>query len=177
MNRPTKLSAQQSYPLYTVEATRAIEQLASACLPNHTLMQRAGLAAAQWTLALAPHAQHIWVACGPGNNGGDGFETALMLHRFGKKVSITWTEHAQNAGPPARRHLHAGTCTLAPARWHAGTGVHGHASLIILVKDSQTRGVLGRPSAALARRYTRRFAPRLRRFAPRFFLLNTLVDD
>lgn len=103
MNRPTKLSAQQSYPLFTADATRAIEQLASACLPNHTLMQRAGLAAAQWTLALAPHAQHIWVACGPGNNGGDGFETALMLHRLGKKVSITWTEHAQNAGPPARR--------------------------------------------------------------------------
>ena len=73
MNRPTKLSAQQSYPLFTADATRAIEQIASACLPNHTLMQRAGLAAAQWTLALAPHAQHIWVACGPGNKGGDGY--------------------------------------------------------------------------------------------------------
>ena len=62
-------------------------------LPAHTLMQRAGQAAAHWTLALAPHAQRIWVACGPGNNGGDGFEAALALHRLGKNVWLTWTAH------------------------------------------------------------------------------------
>ncbi|MES2400284.1 MAG: NAD(P)H-hydrate dehydratase [Pseudomonadota bacterium] len=80
-----------SHPLYSVATTRGIEQQAAAALPPHTLMQRAGLATAKLTLALAPHAQCIWIACGPGNNGGDGFEAALHLHQWGKSVTITWT--------------------------------------------------------------------------------------
>ncbi len=58
--------------LYSTAATRQIEYSAQAGLPAHTLMQRAGLAVAQLALALAPHGQRIWLACGPGNNGGDG---------------------------------------------------------------------------------------------------------
>ncbi len=54
-------------------------------------MQRAGLAVARLSLALAPHARHIWIACGPGNNGGDGFEAALHLNRWGKTVTVSWT--------------------------------------------------------------------------------------
>lgn len=80
-----------SQPLYSVAATRQIEQQAAASLPPHTLMQRAGLAAARLALALAPHARRIWVACGPGNNGGDGFEAALHLHQWDKAVVVTWT--------------------------------------------------------------------------------------
>lgn len=72
-------------------ATRELERLAAAGLPPHTLMQRAGLAAARLALALAPHARRIWIACGPGNNGGDGFEAAMHLHRWGKNVTLTWT--------------------------------------------------------------------------------------
>ncbi len=59
-------------------------------LAPHTLMQRAGLATARLSLALAPHAQHMWIACGPGNNGGDGLEAAMHLHRWGKSVVVTW---------------------------------------------------------------------------------------
>ena len=80
-----------SQPLYDVAATRHIEHIAASRLPPHTLMQRAGLSVARLALALRPHAQCIWVACGPGNNGGDGFEAALQLHRFGKQVAVTWT--------------------------------------------------------------------------------------
>ena len=80
-----------SQPLFSVAATRLIEQRAAAALPPHTLMQRAGLSVARLALALAPHARIIWVACGPGNNGGDGFEAALHLHQWGKKVVVTWT--------------------------------------------------------------------------------------
>ena len=86
-----RISSATSHPLFSVTATRQIEQRAATGLPAHTLMQRAGLSVARLTLALAPHAQLIWVACGPGNNGGDGFEAALQLHQWGKKVVVTWT--------------------------------------------------------------------------------------
>lgn len=86
-----RISSRLSQPLYSIAATRQMEQQAAASLPPHTLMQRAGLAVARLALALAPHAKCIWVACGPGNNGGDGFEAALHLHQWGKAVVVTWT--------------------------------------------------------------------------------------
>ena len=92
MHRTLKISHELSYPLFDIAATRQMEARAQADLPEHSLMQRGGLATARLTMALAPHAQHIWIACGPGNNGGDGFEAALQLRRLGKTVSLTWTE-------------------------------------------------------------------------------------
>jgi ADP-dependent NAD(P)H-hydrate dehydratase / NAD(P)H-hydrate epimerase len=91
MPSPVRVSSAISRPLHSVASTRQLERLAAAGLPPHTLMQRAGLAVARLALALAPHAQRIWIACGPGNNGGDGFEAALHLHRSGKEVVLTWT--------------------------------------------------------------------------------------
>ena len=86
-----KISSDFSQPLYRVATTRQIERRAAAVLPPHTLMQRAGLAVARLALALVPNAGRIWIACGPGNNGGDGFEAALHLHQWGKEVVVTWT--------------------------------------------------------------------------------------
>ena len=61
-----------TWPLHDTAGTRHLEQTAAAALPQHTLMQRAGLAVARLARALAPHARNAWIACGPGNNGGDG---------------------------------------------------------------------------------------------------------
>lgn len=68
-------------PLYGVAATRAIERDLAATRPPFQLMARAGQAVAQLTRAIAPHARCIWVACGPGNNGGDGLVAAAHLQR------------------------------------------------------------------------------------------------
>jgi hydroxyethylthiazole kinase-like uncharacterized protein yjeF len=76
--------------LYDVASTRRIEAFAQATLPPHSLMQRAGLAVARMALAMAPHARQIWIACGPGNNGGDGLEAAIHLQRWGKTPVLTW---------------------------------------------------------------------------------------
>ena len=84
-------------PLHDLAATRQLEVMAAAVLPAHTLMQRAGLATARLALALAPHARHIWVACGPGNNGGDGLEAALQLLRMGKTPVVTSLGAVQTA--------------------------------------------------------------------------------
>lgn len=76
--------------LFDVASTRRLEALAQTELPPHTLMQRAGLAVAQMAMAITPHARRIWVACGSGNNGGDGLEAAMHLHQWGKTPVLTW---------------------------------------------------------------------------------------
>ena len=86
-------------------------------------MQRAGLAIAQLALAVAPHARHVWVACGPGNNGGDGFEAALQLHALGKPVTVGWlgdeTRAPADAWAAYRRAIAAGVTVTEhpPAQW------------------------------------------------------------
>ncbi len=75
--------------LFRSGVARVLEVSAAAELPPHTLMQRAGLAVARLTMAMAPHAQVIWVPCGPGNNGGDGFEAAKNLKIWGKSPVVT----------------------------------------------------------------------------------------
>ena len=75
--------------LHDVHASRAIEATALARQAPHLLMQRAGLAVARLALAVAPHARRVWVACGPGNNGGDGLVAARYLHRAGMSVQVT----------------------------------------------------------------------------------------
>ena len=95
-----KITSAHSQRLFNVAATRRIEQIAASTLPPHTLMQRAGLAVARLAMAISPHAQCIWLACGPGNNGGDGFEAATHLHKRGKRVVVTWTGAGKNGLPP-----------------------------------------------------------------------------
>ena len=98
-------------PLYSVAQIRAMESAAAASLPPHTLMQRAGLALARLTLAVAPHARTVWIACGPGNNGGDGFEAATHLIAWGKNVSISHlapVEYAQDASKSIAKAIAAG---------------------------------------------------------------------
>ena len=68
---------------------RALEQHAAAVLPAHALMRRAGEAVARLALAIAPHAQRVWIAAGPGNNGGDGLEAAIHLLARGKEVEVS----------------------------------------------------------------------------------------
>lgn len=85
-----RITAHQPHALFDTAATRRIEAAAAAGLAQHTLMQRAGRASARLALALAPHARRIWIACGGGNNGGDGLEAAMLLHRAGHAVTVTW---------------------------------------------------------------------------------------
>lgn len=92
----------QVYPLYGSASTRAMESAASVDLPAHALMQRAGLAVARLAMALAPHARTVWIACGPGNNGGDGLEAAMHLRQQGRRVLITWLGQPDSAPADAR---------------------------------------------------------------------------
>ncbi|MBC7435362.1 MAG: NAD(P)H-hydrate dehydratase [Bdellovibrionales bacterium] len=94
-----RILAGQPHDLFDIATTRLIEQAAAAKLPAHSLMERAGLQVARLAMALAPHAHTIWVACGPGNNGGDGLQAAAHLRRWGKNPVVTWLGH--EAAAPA----------------------------------------------------------------------------
>ena len=98
-----RIRPDQPHPLHDTAATRRIEHAAAAHLPAHTLMQRAGLAVARLARALAPHARTVWIACGPGNNGGDGLEAAMHLRQQGVPVVVSWLGMPENAPADALR--------------------------------------------------------------------------
>jgi len=111
------LPGEAACALHDVASSRAIESAALAQHPPHALMQRAGQAVARLALAVAPHARHVWVACGPGNNGGDGLVAATQLQRVGRSVSATLFGDVQRLPDDARYAWHealqAGV-TIAP---------------------------------------------------------------
>lgn len=90
------LSSDTVWPLYGTARSRTLEQqtLAKQVTTPHALMQRAAQAVFLLGRALYPHAQHIWIACGPGNNGGDGLLAAVAWHALhashGIEVTVTW---------------------------------------------------------------------------------------
>lgn len=73
-------------PLFDVAASRRIE--ARALVHSPDLMERAGLAVAKLALAVRRGDGPIWVACGPGNNGGDGRIAARHLAAHGLPVHV-----------------------------------------------------------------------------------------
>jgi hydroxyethylthiazole kinase-like uncharacterized protein yjeF len=76
--------------------------MAAATLPEHALIQRAGIGLAHFVLAVYPHADVIWIVCGPGNNGGDGLEAAIHLKSWGKQPVVTCTSTNANLPKDAR---------------------------------------------------------------------------
>jgi hydroxyethylthiazole kinase-like uncharacterized protein yjeF len=83
------LPSQRAWPLFDAAASRRLEQAALEVSAPHALMARAGLGVARLALAVAPQARRIWVAAGPGNNGGDGLVAAMHLHRLGLAVQVS----------------------------------------------------------------------------------------
>lgn len=89
------------HPLWDKAASRMAEAQALASSAPHALMAQAGDGLARLARALAPHGGLFWVACGPGNNGGDGLVAALRLQRSGCRVWITRAPGQAPAGSDA----------------------------------------------------------------------------
>lgn len=106
-------------PLLDTAGTRSLEANTARDRPAGYLMQAAGLALARLALAVTPHAKSYWVACGRGNNGGDGLEAAFHLHRWGKSVYISM--------PPGNRSLPTDAAQALARVRQAGMDVFDHA--------------------------------------------------
>jgi NAD(P)H-hydrate epimerase len=77
-------------PLFAPDALRALEARGTARLDGDAfaLMARAGQAAWRCVLKHWPQARRIVVACGPGNNGGDGYVLARHAREAGRDVHV-----------------------------------------------------------------------------------------
>ena len=93
------------HPLLGVATSRQLEQRLQASLPDHALIERAGLALAKLALALAPQGRMIWLLCGPGNNGGDALIAARHLQEAGRRVQVRHIGASASAPPDARHAL------------------------------------------------------------------------
>ena len=95
--------------LYDQVQLRDIEQRAQALLAPHTLMRRAGQAAADLAQQLvAPTGSAVstvLIVAGPGNNGGDACECGFHLARLGWSVTLWMPLPSPKPGPDAAQAL------------------------------------------------------------------------
>ena len=110
---------------------RAADELG---LPTLVLMENAGRGAADWLRNRVEAPSAVLVACGPGNNGGDGGVVARHLDAWGYRVRVVWVARANELRGDAAVQWHvldrsgidqeclegeaaAGSLRLAEADW------------------------------------------------------------
>lgn len=86
--------------LYSAAQVRELDRRAieDCGIPGYSLMQRAAQAAWRAARALWPQARILSVLCGPGNNGGDGYELARLALADGCTVQVLECEDLQRRG-------------------------------------------------------------------------------
>lgn len=100
-------------PIHTVEGIRNIEARARKGA-DPSLMERAGRIAAEEAVRLTmDRPGPILIACGPGNNGGDGFVMARRLLQAKRPVVVAFAGEADKLPPDAR---------AAREAWHEAGG-------------------------------------------------------
>lgn len=117
------------FPIYSTAEIREIECAAGALAGQPSLMERAGLAAAEIARELLGDRSGVLVVAGPGNNGGDALVAARILRQWWYRVDVVFTGRQEQLPPDAAQ---------AMANWAATGGQclgaipeHGDWGLII----------------------------------------------
>jgi NAD(P)H-hydrate epimerase len=135
-------------PLYTSAQVRAMDAHAIEVLglSAFELMGRAGAAAWQVLQQRWPDVRRIGVACGPGNNGGDGYVLARLARAAGYSVHVIAT--------PERAGTRSEAAARAAQDWRAGGGLvrifDGQLPDVELWVDALFGTGLTRPPAGVA---------------------------
>ncbi len=99
---PLPEGAVDDLPVLTSSDVRAVETLSAAQPDPATLMERAGLAAAQLARdRLLAGKRSVLILAGPGNNGGDGFVVARHLKRWWYQVAVVFAGQRDRLGADA----------------------------------------------------------------------------
>src|SRR5262245_22025436 len=109
-------------PLLTPDEARALDAATQAAgTPASVLMERAGEAVARSCLDLlgGAYGRRVAVACGKGNNGGDGFVAARHLARAGVRVAVFAEETGGIAGEMRDRLLRETDVRVRPLEQEA----------------------------------------------------------
>ncbi len=97
----------KSQPIYPVAGIRSIEHAVMA-KAKPPLMERAGRAAAEEAVRLViDRPGPMLIACGPGNNGGDGFVMARHFRQAGRDVTVAFSGDQSKLPDDAKKALDA----------------------------------------------------------------------
>lgn len=93
-------------PVWRTEQIRQIEQrlVAERKISLYQLMIEAGEAAFHLLQQQYPTAHHLWIFCGKGNNGGDGYVVARLAKQAGYQVSVAAFAAPSSDLPAAKAH-------------------------------------------------------------------------
>lgn len=138
------------YRALTAEQSNAVEKRAVAEIgvTLEDLMRSAGVAVAQQVDSRVPTGRVV-VACGAGNNGGDGWVAATELHRSGREVVVVTLKEPGELGDLAARAA-AGAVAEGVA-WRAGSPgavLEGAAVVVDALLGTGSRLPLREPLAA-----------------------------
>jgi len=122
---------EDSSELLTVAEMYAADAGAAARgVPTLDLMERAGAAIAEALQARWPDGR-VLVLCGPGNNGGDGFVVARLLHETGRDVTLALLGETGRLAGDAAANAERWTGELGQPVHSLGVGLLDAADIVV----------------------------------------------
>ena len=91
-HKTQRVKSNMGIPLYTAKQCQQLDRhcIDDLAMNGYELMQQAAQSAFAVLLSEWPHVQELIVLCGKGNNGGDGFEIAVMAQEHGIDVQLVF---------------------------------------------------------------------------------------